>query len=98
MDSFVYEIKCDHFLDNGCRVDKNRKQNGKQNRDKIENLVIRAVTSGSTVCKTCILVYGVERVTFLWQSKPLTLVLLNPDVPCFANSVDPDQLASEEAN
>ena len=28
----------------------------------------------------------------------LTLVLLNPDVPCFANSVDSDQLASEEAN
>ena len=24
--------------------------------------------------------------------------LLNPDIPCFANSVDPDQLASEEAN
>ena len=29
---------------------------------------------------------------------PLTLVLLNPDMCCFANSVDPDQLASEEAN
>ena len=28
----------------------------------------------------------------------LTLVLLNPDIPCFTNSVDPDQLASEEAN
>ena len=28
----------------------------------------------------------------------LTLVLLNPDRPAFANSVDPDQLASEEAN
>ena len=28
----------------------------------------------------------------------LTLVLLNPDIPVFANSVDPDQLASEEAN
>ena len=28
----------------------------------------------------------------------LTLVLLNPDVSSFANSVDPDQLASEEAN
>ena len=28
----------------------------------------------------------------------LTLVLLNPDIPYFANSVDPDQLASEEAN
>ena len=28
----------------------------------------------------------------------LTLVLLNPDIPCFANSVDPDQLASSEAN
>ena len=28
----------------------------------------------------------------------LTLVLLNPDIPCFANSVDPDQLASDEAN
>ena len=28
----------------------------------------------------------------------LTLVLLNLDIPYFANSVDPDQLASEEAN
>ena len=31
----------------------------------------------------------------------LTLVLLNPDIqmyPAFSNSVDPDQLASEEAN
>ena len=28
----------------------------------------------------------------------LNLVLLYPDIPCFANSVDPDQLASEEAN
>ena len=28
----------------------------------------------------------------------LTLVLLNLDIPCFTNSVDPDQLASEEAN
>ena len=32
--------------------------------------------------------------TFLY----LTLVLLNSDMSCFANSVDPDQLASEEAN
>ena len=28
----------------------------------------------------------------------LTLVLLNPDTPSFANSVDLGQLASEEAN
>ena len=28
----------------------------------------------------------------------LTLVLLSPDIPAFANSVDSDQLASEEAN
>ena len=28
----------------------------------------------------------------------LTLVLLNPDMSFFANNVDPDQLASEEAN
>ena len=28
----------------------------------------------------------------------LTLVLLSLDIPCFGNSVDPDQLASEEAN
>ena len=28
----------------------------------------------------------------------LTLVLLNLDTLCFANSVDPDQLVSEEAN
>ena len=32
------------------------------------------------------------------QIVSLTLVLLNPDIPYFANSVDPDQLASEEAN
>ena len=30
-----------------------------------------------------------------YLSKYLTLVLLNPDMPCLANSVDPDQLASE---
>ena len=35
---------------------------------------------------------------FLLQIFFLTLVLLNPDIPCFANSVDPGQLASEEAN
>ena len=35
---------------------------------------------------------------FSCKGKRLTLVLLNPDIPCFANSVDPDQLASEEAN
>ena len=28
----------------------------------------------------------------------LTLVLLNADLPCFTNCVDPDQLASLEAN
>ena len=28
----------------------------------------------------------------------LTLVLLNLDMPCFGNSVDPDQLAAEEAD
>ena len=33
----------------------------------------------------------------LWHAN-LTLVLLNPDISWFANSVDPDQLASEEAN
>ena len=35
----------------------------------------------------------------VWSvTAPLTLVLLNPDMSFFANSVDPDQLASEEAN
>ena len=36
----------------------------------------------------------------IWIDDPsvLTLVLLNPDIPYFANSVNPDQLASEEAN
>ena len=28
----------------------------------------------------------------------LTLVLLNPDISCVYNNVDPDQLASQEAN
>ena len=32
------------------------------------------------------------------NKKNLTLVLLNPDIPYLSNSVDPDQLASEEAN
>ena len=31
----------------------------------------------------------------LWSISLLTLVLLNPDIPCFASSVDPDQLASD---
>ena len=32
------------------------------------------------------------------KQKHLTLVLLNPDMSCFPNSVDSDQLVSEEAN
>ena len=35
---------------------------------------------------------------FFFAEDLITLVLLNPDIPTFANSVDPDQLASEEAN
>ena len=38
------------------------------------------------------------RVKFKDSYGALTHVLLNPDIPCFANSVGPDQLASEEAN
>ena len=34
----------------------------------------------------------------IFQGKTLTLVLLNQDIPAFANNVDPDQLASSEAN
>ena len=45
--------------------------------------------------QTTIVVIGSLRVKYL---DILTLVLLNPDISCFANSVDPDQLASEEAN
>ena len=33
-----------------------------------------------------------------WHAKRLTLLLLNTPCPVLANSVDPDQLASEEAN
>ena len=32
------------------------------------------------------------------ENFPLTLLLLNMTCPVLANSVDPDQLASEEAN
>ena len=35
---------------------------------------------------------------FRAYSKQVTLLLLNTTCPVFANSVDPDQLASEEAN
>ena len=45
--------------------------------------------------QTTIVVIGSLRVKYL---DILTLVLLNPDISCFANSVDPDQLASSEAN
>ena len=33
-----------------------------------------------------------------WKRAVLTLVLLNPDISCLANSIDSDQLASEEYN
>ena len=39
-----------------------------------------------------------NKILWIQISIVLTLVLLNPDIPCFANNVDPDQLASEEAN
>ena len=35
---------------------------------------------------------------FFFLNKGLTLVLLNPGIPAFENSVDPDLLASEEAD
>ena len=41
---------------------------------------------------------GGEVGMFLGNGTGLTLVLLNPVNPAFANSVDPDQLASSEAN
>ena len=47
--------------------------------------------------RTLYLKYFGPKFCFLF-SYFLTLVLLKPDIPCFANSVDPDQLASEEAN
>ena len=34
----------------------------------------------------------------MYVKKSLTLGLLNSDIPAFANSVDPDHLASEEAS
>ena len=36
--------------------------------------------------------------TGIFLTGMLTLVLLSPDIPAFTNSVDPDQLASVEAN
>ena len=39
----------------------------------------------------------IRKKIFIWIPL-LILVLLNLDIPCFANCVDPDQLASEEAN
>ena len=42
---------------------------------------------------------GCIKTIWLWPSLPtLTLLLLNTTYPVLANSVDPDQLASEEAN
>ena len=54
-----------------------------------------------TFCSFCCFIrkFGYEILGhFFKHSKVLTLVLLNPDILAFANSVDPDQLASEEAN
>ena len=39
-----------------------------------------------------------DQLCIIFYELLLTLVLLNPDISCFANSVDQDQLASEEAN
>ena len=39
-----------------------------------------------------------QTTTQLWEKKYLTLLLLNTACPVLANSVDPDQLASSEAN
>ena len=41
--------------------------------------------------------YKWQNIHFVYQVS-LTLVLIIPDIPCFANIVDPDKLASEEAN
>ena len=42
--------------------------------------------------------YSKQSDTYMWLiSKVLTLLLLNTTCPDLANSVDPDQLASEEA-
>ena len=38
------------------------------------------------------------KVSLISEHSQLTFVLLNLDIPAFANSVDPDQLASPEAN
>ena len=43
-------------------------------------------------------VFTAFNLNIVLSNKYLTLVLLHPDMPFFANSVDPDQLASEEAN
>ena len=48
------------------------------------------------MCAECIFV--LTFCFFFFAEDLITLVLLNPDIPTFANSVDPDQLASEEAN
>ena len=56
------------------------------------NILISSVVLPIHPAKVCI--YRYVNLDY-W---PLKLVLLNPDIPCFANSVDPDQLASEEAN
>ena len=46
----VKELESVEYLNKGCRVDKNKKQNGKQSSDKTENgLYIPPVSSGSTL-------------------------------------------------
>ena len=41
---------------------------------------------------------AVHNITAWSEGKILTLVLLNPDIPCLCKHVDLDHLASEEAN
>ena len=43
-------------------------------------------------------IIGSSTETSLGDTDPLTLLLLNTTCPVLANSVDPDQLASSEAN
>ena len=47
----------------------------------------------------CLADYSHEMLSsYLWKRTKLTLLLLSMTCPVLVNSVDPDQLASEEAN
>ena len=63
--------------------------------DQPVHFLLRSQIPGFFYCSAHVHVVKTEETMLIWD---ITLVLLNWDLTCLANSLDPDQIASEEAS